>query len=116
MSFRDYLGAKSVLLCMAGIGGLYLALVFYFCGLSASLVGILMGSGLLLAMLCIVVGWRRADRRLRMLRSRLDALPEKYLIGETMDLPQRIRRGMRHEPEPDTEMKMASVQKAAEPV
>ena len=87
MSFRDYLGAKSVLLCMVGIGGLYLALVFYFCGLSASLVGILMGSGLLLAMLCIVVGWRRADRRLRMLRSRLDALPEKYLIGETMDLP-----------------------------
>ncbi|MGN0714804.1 MAG: sensor histidine kinase, partial [Anaerovoracaceae bacterium] len=66
---------------------MYLVLVFYFCGLSASLVGILMGSGLLMAALSIVVGWRRADRRLRRLQSRLDALPEKYLIGETMELP-----------------------------
>ncbi|MGN1013960.1 MAG: sensor histidine kinase [Butyricicoccus sp.] len=38
-------------------------------------------------LLCIIVGWRRADRRLRMLRSRLDALPEKYLIGETLERP-----------------------------
>ena len=87
MSFRDYLGAKSVLLCMAGIGGLYLAMVFWFCGLSASLIGILLASGLLLAAVCFVTGWRRADLRLRRLRSRLDALPEKYLIGETMELP-----------------------------
>ncbi|MDD6032547.1 MAG: HAMP domain-containing sensor histidine kinase [Oscillospiraceae bacterium] len=62
-------------------------MVFYFCGLSGSLVGILLGSGLLLAAAGFVVGWQRADRRLRRLRSRLDALPEKYLIGETMDLP-----------------------------
>lgn len=87
MSFREYLGTKSVLLCMTGIGGLYLAMVFYFCGLSASLIGILLASGLLLAAVCFVMGWRRADRRLRRLRSRLDALPEKYLIGETMELP-----------------------------
>ena len=87
MSFREYLGAKSVLLCLTGIGGLYLAMVFYFCGLSGSLVGILLGSGLLLAAAGFVVGWQRADRRLRRLRSRLDALPEKYLIGETMELP-----------------------------
>ena len=87
MSFREYLGAKSILLCMTGIGGLYLAMVFCFCGLSASLIGILLGSGLLLAAVCFVMGWRRADLRLRRLRSRLDALPEKYLIGETMELP-----------------------------
>ena len=49
MSFREYLGAKSILLCLTGIGGLYLAMVFCFCGLSASLIGILLASGLLLA-------------------------------------------------------------------
>lgn len=87
MSFREYLGVKSILLCMTGIGGLYLAMVFWFCGLSASLIGILLASGLLLAAAGFVVGWQRADRRLRRLRRRLDALPEKYLIGETMELP-----------------------------
>ena len=54
MSFREYLGAKSVLLCLTGIGGLYLAMVFWFCGLSASLIGILLASGLLIVALCIV--------------------------------------------------------------
>lgn len=87
MNFRDYIGAKSILLCMTGIGGMYLALVFYFCGLPSDLLLILLLSGAGIAAPGMVAGWRRADRRLRMLRNRLDALPEKYLIGETLELP-----------------------------
>ena len=62
MSFREYLGAKSVLLCLTGFGGLYLAMVFYFCGLSGSLVGILLGSGLLLAAAGFVVTDRYEEK------------------------------------------------------
>ena len=87
MSFWDYLSAKAVLLCMAAMAGLYLALVCYFCALPLSLLLILLLCGVFLLLLCVIAGWRRTDRRLRMLRSRLDALPEKYLIGEALERP-----------------------------
>ena len=87
MSIRDYIAAKTVSLCLAAMAGLYLILVCYFCALPLSLMLILLLSGVLVLLLCIIVGWLRADRRLRMLRSRLDALPEKYLIGETLERP-----------------------------
>ena len=87
MSIRDYIASKAVPLCMAAMAGLYLILVCYFCAIPFSLVLILLLSGVLVLLLCIIVGWRRADRRLRMLRSRLGALPEKYLIGETLERP-----------------------------
>lgn len=87
MSFRDFIAAKAVSLCMAGMAGLYLALVWYFCALPFSLLLILLLSGLFVLLLWFLVGWRRADRRLKLLRSRLEALPEKYLIGETLDRP-----------------------------
>lgn len=87
MSLRDYIGTKALSLCMAGITGLYLILVLCFCGIPRSLLLILLLSGVLVAAVCTAVGWRRTDRRLRMLKSRLDALPEKYLIGETLDRP-----------------------------
>ena len=87
MSLRDYIGTKALSLCMAGIAGLYLILVLCFCGIPRSLLLILLLSGVLVAAVCTAVGWRRTDRRLRMLKSRLDALPEKYLIGETLDRP-----------------------------
>ena len=88
MSFRDFIAAKAVSLCMAGMAGLYLALVWYFCALPFSLLLILLLSGLFVLLLWFLIGWRRADRRLKTLRSRLEALPEKYLIGETLDRPQ----------------------------
>ena len=87
MSFRDYIGTKAVSLCLAAIGGLYLLLVCYVCGIPLSLLLVLLLSGAVVLLLCLAAGWRRADRRLRMLRSRLDAMPEKYLIGETLSRP-----------------------------
>ena len=87
MSFWDYIAAKAVPLCMAAIAGLYLILVCYFCAIPLSLAMILLISGVLILLLCVIVGWWCADRRLRMLRCRLDALPEKYLIGEVLERP-----------------------------
>ena len=87
MRLLDYLSAKAVPLCMAGIGGLYLLLVSYFCGIPLSLIAILLLSAAVAALLCLLYGWRRADRRLRRLKGRLEALPEKYLIGETLERP-----------------------------
>ena len=87
MSFRDYIGTKAVSLCLAAIGGLYLLLVCYVCGIPLSLLLVFLLSGAAALLLCLAAGWRRADRRLRMLRSRLDALPEPYLIGETLERP-----------------------------
>ena len=87
MSFRDYLGSKAIALCMGGIGILYLALIVRLCGLPLSLLLILLLSGAMVLTVCLILSWRRADRRLQMLKRRLDALPEKYLIGETLDRP-----------------------------
>ncbi|MGN0203605.1 MAG: sensor histidine kinase [Coprococcus sp.] len=87
MSFWDYIGAKAISLCMAGMGGMYLILVAYFCGIPFSMLLILLSSGMIVILFCVIIGWKRADRRLRMLRSRLDTLPEKYLIGETLERP-----------------------------
>ena len=87
MSFRDYIGTKALSLCMAGIGGLYLILVSYFCGIPFSLLFIILSGGILIILTGLFTGWLRTDRWLRMLRQRLDTLPEKYLIGETLDRP-----------------------------
>ena len=87
MSFRDYLGSKAVALCMGGIGILYLTLIVWLCGLPLSLLLILLLSGVFVLIICMILSWRRADRRLRILRNRLDATPEKYLIGETLPRP-----------------------------
>lgn len=87
MRFFDYISSKALSMCMAGIGALYLILVSCFCGVPLSLMAILLLSGVLVMLFCVVTGWRRADRRLQMLRTRLDALPEKYLIGETLERP-----------------------------
>lgn len=87
MSFRDYIAAKSLFLCAAGIGGLYLILVSYLCGIPFSLILVLLFSGGLLLFISLIIGWKRTDRRLHMLKSRLKEMPEKYLIGETLDRP-----------------------------
>lgn len=87
MSLRDYISAKAVPLCAAGIGGLYLVLVSCFCGIPFSLLLILLFSGVFVLLLGLLLDWRQTDRRLRMLKSRLDALPEKHLIGETLERP-----------------------------
>ncbi|MGN0252441.1 MAG: sensor histidine kinase [Oliverpabstia sp.] len=87
MSLGDYIAAKSLSLCAAGIGGLYLILVSYLCGIPFSLVFVLLFSGMLFAVLSLVIGWRRTNQRLSRLKSRLRELPEKYLIAETLDRP-----------------------------
>lgn len=87
MSFREYLGFKAVPLCMAGMGMLYLLLMAWLCGLPLSLLLILLASGALMMLVFLAVSWHLTDRRIRALKSRLAALPEKYLIGEILDRP-----------------------------
>lgn len=87
MSIIEYLRAKAVSLWIAGIAGLYMILVFYLCELPFSLMLLILFSGVCVVPLCMLIGWWNINRRLKMLKSRLDALPEKYLIGETMEKP-----------------------------
>ena len=87
MSFRDYLGSKAIALCMGGIGILYLTLIVWLCGLPLSLLLLLCFIGVLVLALCLVCSWRRVNRRLGILRNRLEALPERFLIGETLECP-----------------------------
>lgn len=87
MSFRDYLAAKAVSLYLTGIGGLYLILVSYLCGVPASLLAVLLFSAAAVVFLGFILGWRRMNRRLKMLQNRLSELSEKYLIGETIERP-----------------------------
>ena len=87
MSFRDYLGSKAASLCLAGMAILYLGLILYFCGLALSVLLLLLASGVFVLLSDLFIGWRRAHRRLRMLKAKLEALPEKYLIGDTLEKP-----------------------------
>ena len=87
MSLWKYVCAKAVPLCAAAVASLYLLLVGIFCAIPASLLLILLLSGGFVLLACVLIGWRRTDRRLRALRRRLDALPERYLIGETLQRP-----------------------------
>ena len=52
-----------------------------------SLISIFLLTSMMVVMLFIVIEWKRSDRRIRRLKSRLEKLPEKYLIGEIMDRP-----------------------------
>ena len=75
MSLWKYVCAKTVPLCAAAMASLYLLLVGIFCAIPASLLLILLLSGGFVLLACVLIGWRRTDRRLRALRRRLDALP-----------------------------------------
>ena len=55
MSFRDYLGSKAIALCMGGIGILYLTLIAWLCGLSLSLLLILLLSGAMVLTVCLIL-------------------------------------------------------------
>lgn len=77
MSFRDYLESKVIALCMGGIGLLYLTLIVWLCGLPLSLLLIFAFSGVFMLLICMVLSWRRTDRRLRMLKRKLD-YPDKF--------------------------------------
>lgn len=87
MSFRDYLASKAISLCIAGIGMLYLVLVCRLCGIPLSLLLILLLSRAFVFLCCTVFNWRRTNQHLRTLKDRLDTLPEKHLIGETLERP-----------------------------
>ena len=87
MSFRDYMQSKAISLCIGGIGIFYVLFIVLLFGLPFSLLFILLFSGLLIILLCMVFSWKRADRRLRILKSRLETMQEKYLIGETLPRP-----------------------------
>ena len=87
MSFWDYIQSKSISLCMGGIVIFYITLVVRLCGLPFSLLFILLSSSLLILFFCMVFAWKRADRRLWILKRRLETMQEKYLIGETIPRP-----------------------------
>ncbi len=87
MSLREYFFGKTGMLCAAGIGGIYLFLTGYLCGLPMSFLGLFFLCAAVGLFLGLLFGWRRADRRLKTLRKRMEALPEKYLIGEIMEKP-----------------------------
>lgn len=87
MSFRDYVSAKAVPLCMGGIGGLYGILAARLCGVPLSLGLMLVLSCVPVVLFALLTGWRRRSTQLKALRGRLDTLPEKYLIGETLERP-----------------------------
>ena len=87
MSFREYMGSKAVSLCVGGIGILYLLLIFCLCQIPFFMTGILLLNVCVVVVFWLFYGWRRTDRTLRRLKHRLEALPEKFLIGETLDRP-----------------------------
>lgn len=87
MNFMEYIRAKAVSLWIAGIAGLYMILVSCLCELSFSFVLLILLSGVCVLLLCMLIDWWNVNRRLRVLKGRLEALPEKHLIGETLEKP-----------------------------
>ena len=87
MSFWEYLQSKLISLCVGGMGILYLTWIVWLCGLPVSILCILAASGLILLFLYLLYSWRRAESRLRLLKGRLEAMQDKYLIGETLPRP-----------------------------
>lgn len=87
MRIGEYIASRLETLCLLGIGGLYICLVSYFCRIPTPVTIILLGSGAFAVIVWLVTGWWIANRKLKNLRSRLEALPEKYLIGETLARP-----------------------------
>lgn len=87
MRWKDYLSAKSIALCIAGIASLYGVLALYLLQVPISLIIFLFGSVLVVAVICMLVDWYVINKRLRKLRQLMDSLPEAYLIGELMGRP-----------------------------
>lgn len=87
MSFMEYIRAKAVSLWIAGIAGLYMILVSYLCALPLPLMLPILFSGVCVLLLCMLIGWWNVNRRLKMVKGKLEALPEKHLFGETLEKP-----------------------------
>ena len=87
MSFIEYFRAKAVSLWIAGIAGLYMILVSYLCELPLPLILLILLSGVSVLLFCMLIGWWNVNRRLKMLKVKLEALSEKHLIGEILERP-----------------------------
>lgn len=87
MSFWKFLDGKVPLLCATGIGVLFFVLACDLCGVPLSMALVLAACPVLWVLVYLILAWRQADRSLKRLRARLEALPEKYLIAETLDRP-----------------------------
>lgn len=87
MTFRKYAASKAVTLCFLGIGLLAMAVFMAIAGAGG---GLILSAALLLALLTVgwvVCGFLAERRRLKKLESTLEALPEKYLLGEVIPQP-----------------------------
>lgn len=87
MSFIQYFRAKAVSLWIAGIAGLYMLLVSCLCEFPIPLMLLILLSGVCVLLFCMLIGWWNVNRRLRMLKVKLEALTEKHLIGEMLEKP-----------------------------
>ena len=87
MMFREYIGAKAVYLCFAGILLIYIILTGCLIGASPILICFFSVFSLLTLLLILLLDWYRLNRRLKELKRKLEHLPEKYLVGEVLDYP-----------------------------
>lgn len=87
MSFFDYFKSKMIYVCLFGIAVSYLTLIVWLSGLSLRLLLLFLLSGFFVFLICMIISYLRVDRRMKELRRRLDTMPEKYLIAETLPRP-----------------------------
>lgn len=87
MRFIEYVKSKLIALCMGGIGIAYLTLIVWLCGLPLKILLIFVISSILVVMAYMYINWYRVDRRISILKNQLNTMPEKYLIGETLQRP-----------------------------
>lgn len=87
MSFWTFIRGKAALVWVTAMAVLYLVTVCLFCGVDPYLTLLLAVCPVAALLVYLLLSWGRSARRLRELRARLEALPEKYLIAETLERP-----------------------------
>ena len=87
MRWKEDLSAKSIVLCVTGIGCMYAGLALYMLQVSTSLIFLLLGSVCMVTVISMLLDWYLISKRLQKLRQLMDSLSEAYLIGEMLGRP-----------------------------
>lgn len=87
MKFGEYLSSKLVTLCFLGIGGLMFISISVFAGATSQIIFVFSLLYILLILLWLIVSYALEYRKIMRLEKLIDELPDKYLLGEVLNIP-----------------------------
>lgn len=87
MKLKQYIGAKMISLLVTGIGIVYFFLVLILAEVQLEMMAFILGSLMIFVIIYHLTNWWLINKQFTRTKRMMEALPEKYLVGEIIEKP-----------------------------